>query len=51
MVAKLEIEENLKLFKKYKSRGSDGWIMEFFIALYDMMVDDLVRRYLLGTKK
>ena len=32
-----EIEEALKLFKKEKSLGPDGWTLDLFIHLFDIM--------------
>jgi len=37
-----ELECTLKWFKKDKSPGPDGWPVEFYLAFYDLMGDDLL---------
>jgi len=38
-----ELESTLKWFKKDKSPGSDGWTIEFYLAFYDILGQDLLR--------
>ena len=37
-----EVEWALKSFKKDKSPGPDGWPVEFFLAFFDLLGDELV---------
>ena len=37
-----ELEATLKWFKKDKSLGSDGWPVEFYLAFYDLLGEDLL---------
>ena len=37
-----EVEAVLKGFKKDKSPGPDGWPVEFFLAIFDLLGEDLV---------
>ena len=37
-----EVEAVLKGFKKDKSHGPDGWHVEFFLAFFDLVGEDLV---------
>jgi hypothetical protein len=39
---KNEILTILKVFAKEKSLGSDGWTMEFFLLIFDMVGNDLL---------
>ena len=32
-----EIETALKSIKRYKSPGPDGWLVEFFLAFFDIL--------------
>ena len=41
-VTLLEIERALKSFKKDKSPGPDGFPVEFFLAFFDLLGDDLM---------
>eukprot|EP00253_Pinus_taeda_P015017 PITA_15017 len=38
-----ELESTLKWFKKDKSPGSDGWTIEFYLAFYDILGQDLLK--------
>ena len=35
-----EIEDALKIFKKEKSSGLDGWIVDLFLHFFDIMEED-----------
>ena len=37
-----EVEQALKSFKKDKSPGPDGWPVEFFLAFFDLLGNELV---------
>ena len=37
-----EVEAVLRGFKKDKSPGPDGWLVEFFLAFFDLVGEDLV---------
>ena len=37
-----EVEAVLKGFNKDKSPGPDGWPVEFFLAFFDLVGEDLV---------
>ena len=37
-----EVEMALKSFKKDKSLGPDGWLVEFFLAFLDLLGNDLL---------
>ena len=41
-VSLLEVERALKSFKKDKSPGPDGFPVEFFLAFFDLMGEELV---------
>lgn len=41
-VSKEELLDVLKSFAKDKSRGSDGWPTEFYIAFFDLFGDELL---------
>eukprot|EP00253_Pinus_taeda_P016512 PITA_16512 len=38
-----ELEHTLKWFKKDKSPGPDGWSVEFYLAFFDIIREDLLR--------
>jgi len=38
-----ELERTLNWFKKDKSPGPDGWIIEFYLAFYDIIGQDLLK--------
>eukprot|EP00253_Pinus_taeda_P006377 PITA_06377 len=38
-----ELESTLKWFKKDKSPGQDGWTIEFYLALYELLGPDLLK--------
>eukprot|EP00253_Pinus_taeda_P033720 PITA_33720 len=38
-----ELESTLKWFKKDKSPGPDGWTIEFYLAFFDLLGQDLLR--------
>jgi len=38
-----ELEGTLKWFKKDKSLGPDGWTIEFYLAFYDLLGEDLLK--------
>ena len=38
-----EVDSTLKLFAKDKSPGFDGWTVEFFLHLFDILRPELVR--------
>ena len=38
----LEVESILKGFKNDKSHGPDGWLVEFFLAFFDLIGGELV---------
>ena len=38
----MEVEAVLKGFKKDKSSGPDGWPVEFFLAFFELVGEDLV---------
>eukprot|EP00253_Pinus_taeda_P003996 PITA_03996 len=38
-----ELEGTLKWFKKDKSLGLDGWTIEFYLAFYDLLGQDLLK--------
>jgi hypothetical protein len=42
-VTKEEIKGVLGNFKKAKTLGPDGWIVEFFLGLYDFLEDEFLR--------
>ena len=42
-VSLVEIEGDLKYFKKDKSPGPDGWTIEFFLELFEILGDDLLK--------
>lgn len=42
LVTLQELESTLKWFKKDKSPGPDGWPVEFYLAFYDMLGEDLL---------
>eukprot|EP00253_Pinus_taeda_P029007 PITA_29007 len=42
-VTREELEATIKWFKKDKSPGPDGWTIEFYIAFFDILGDDLLR--------
>lgn len=42
LVTKQELESTLKWFKKDKSPGPDGWPVEFYLAFYDLLGEDLL---------
>eukprot|EP00253_Pinus_taeda_P015141 PITA_15141 len=42
-VTKEELEATIKWFKKDKSPGPDGWTIEFYIAFFDILGDDLLK--------
>jgi len=42
-VTKEELEATIKWFKKDKSPGPDGWAIEFYIAIFDILGDDLLK--------
>ena len=37
-----ELSSSLKAFTKYKSPGSDGWTLEFFLLFFEMIGEDLL---------
>ena len=37
-----EIEKVLKIFSKDKSPGRDGWLMEFFLAFFELMGTEIL---------
>ena len=37
-----EVEAVLNGFKKDKSPGPDGWLIEFFLAFFDLIGEELV---------
>lgn len=41
-VSLAELEGTLKWFKKYKSPGLDGWSIEFYLAFYELLGQDLL---------
>lgn len=43
VVSKEELEATIKWFKKDKSPGPYGWTIEFHIAFFDILGDDLLR--------
>lgn len=42
-VTVLELEGTLKWFKKDKSPGPDGWTIEFYLAFYELLGNDLLK--------
>lgn len=42
-VMKEDLEATIKWFKKYKSPGPYGWTIEFYIAFFDILGDDLLK--------
>jgi len=38
-----ELESMLKWFKKDKSLGPDGWTIEFYLAFYDLLGQDMLK--------
>ena len=38
-----EVDAVLRGFKKDKSPGPDGWPVEFFLAFYDLVGEELVK--------
>eukprot|EP00253_Pinus_taeda_P026585 PITA_26585 len=38
-----ELESTIKWFKKDRSPGPDGWTIEFYIAFYELISNDLLR--------
>lgn len=38
-----ELEATLKLFKKYKTLGPDGWTIEFYIGFFEILGEDLLK--------
>eukprot|EP00253_Pinus_taeda_P035172 PITA_35172 len=38
-----ELESTIKWFKKDRSSGPDGWTIEFYIAFYELISNDLLR--------
>ena len=38
----VEVERALNSFKKYKSPGPDGFPVEFFLAFFDLLGDEIV---------
>lgn len=42
-VSKEELGATIKWFKKDKSPGLDGWLIEFYIAFFEILGDDLLK--------
>ena len=42
LVTSAEILSTLKVFKASKSPGPDGWTVEFFLAFFDQLGEDLL---------
>lgn len=42
-VTQAKLEGTLKWFKKDKSSGSDGWTIEFYLAFYEIIGQDLLK--------
>ena len=47
----MEVETALKSFKKDKSPGPDVWPVEFFLAFFDLLGDELVNLVEVSRKK
>jgi hypothetical protein len=42
-VSKDKLKEVLHSFQKYKSPGPDGWSIEFFVGLFDLIVKEIIK--------
>jgi hypothetical protein len=42
-VSEDELKEVLSIFQKDKSPGPDGWSVEFFLGLYDLIGKDILK--------
>ena len=38
-----EAEDVLNGFKKYKSHGPDGWLVEFYLHFFDLLGQDILK--------